>query len=162
MNRKHVLVAVIVAAAILIASASVAIWWWGLPSDGDNVVGAVFDTQSGGVEFSCELADSPAEWSKGLSGRENLAEGHGMVFIFPAPSQQTFWMKDTLIPLDIVFVWANGTVGAIYGAPIEPGVSDGNLVRYESPGPVKWVVELNMGDCAASGITVGTEFWVGY
>jgi uncharacterized membrane protein (UPF0127 family) len=161
MNRKHALAAVVVATAVIMATFFGLVMWYGIPG-GDNRVGAIFATEPEGTTFLCELADSPAEWSKGLSGRDVLAAGHGMVFIFPSPSQQTFWMKDTLIPLDIVFVWANGTVGAIYEAPAEPGVSDGDLVRYESPGPVKWVVELNMGDCAASGITVGTEFWVGY
>jgi uncharacterized membrane protein (UPF0127 family) len=162
MNRRHALAATIVAVVIVAAGASAAIWWWGLPSDGGDGVGAVFDTEPEDTIFGCELADSPAEWTQGLSGREHLAEGRGMVFLFPSPSQQTFWMKDCLIPLDIIFVWANGTVGAIYEAPIEPGVADGDLALYESPGPVKWVVELNMGTCAASGITVGTEFWVGY
>jgi hypothetical protein len=163
MNRKHALVAIIVAVAIVAAGASAAVWWygWSLGTD-DDIVGAVFATEPEESVFSCELADAPAEWSQGLSGREHLAEDRGMVFVFPSPTHQTFWMKGCLIPLDIIFVWANGTVGAIYEAPIEPGVADGDLTRYESPGPVKWVVELNMGACAANGITVGTEFWVGY
>ena len=80
-----------------------------------------------------------------------------MIFVWPEPTRQTFWMKGTLIPLDIVFVWANGTVGAIYEASVESGESDADLTRYESPGPVKWVVELNMGTCAAKGIMVGSQ-----
>jgi hypothetical protein len=162
MNRRHILAPVVVAVAVIAASATAAVWWWGLPSDGGDIVGAVFDTEPEETVFGCELADSPAEWSDGLSGCEHLAQDRGMVFVFPYTATQTFWMKDCLIPLDIIFVWENGTVGAIYEAPIEPGVADADLTRYESPGPVKWVVELNMGACAASGITVGTEFWVGY
>jgi uncharacterized membrane protein (UPF0127 family) len=157
MNRKLVLASVALAVLLASVAASGLVYWYGWPGGGAGLADVSFSTQSGNASFECEVADSPTEWSDGLSGREELAQGRGMLFVFPSPSQQTFWMKETLIPLDIVFVWANGTVGAIFEAPAEPGVSDSDLTRYESPGPVKWVVELNMGTCAASGIVVGSQ-----
>lgn len=55
------------------------------------------------VELRVEVADTPAEQEKGLMGRTELEEGKGMLFLFQENGILTFWMKDTLIPLDIIF-----------------------------------------------------------
>ncbi len=162
MNRKHVLVAIIVAAAIVVASASAAIWWYGLPEGRDGLAIVTFSTIAGEETFGCEVADSLSEQAAGLSNRDGLASDEGMIFVFQPADEQVFWMKETLIPLDIIFIWANGTVGRIYEAPTESGVPQDMLTRYYSPGPVKWVVELNMGTCSTSGITVGSQMTVVY
>jgi uncharacterized membrane protein (UPF0127 family) len=122
----------------------------------DPGVNVTFVASGGNATFKCEVADNSTEWAAGLSNRDFLAADAGMLFAFTEPASYYFWMKDTLIPLDIVFIWANGTVGAVYEAPTEPGAADSQLTRYSSPGPVKWAVELNMGTCASRGIGVGT------
>jgi len=163
MNRKLALVSVVLVVLLICVSLSTLVYWYGWPKAGKEYARVEFSPLIiDGIEFNCEVADAPAEWTAGLSGREELGLGAGMLFVWPTPSQQTFWMKNTLIPLDIVFVWANGTVGAIYQAPIEPGVPESDLTRYESPGPVKWVVELNLGTCAAIGIVVGSQLSIRY
>ena len=54
--------------------------------------------------LSAEVAATPDDRERGLMGRRTLAPDHGMLFVFPAPIQGGFWMKDTLIPLDIAFI----------------------------------------------------------
>jgi uncharacterized membrane protein (UPF0127 family) len=107
------------------------------------------------VSFRCEVADTPAERAIGLMNRTNLSSDEGMLFIFESPRNVSFWMKNTLIPLDIVFIDESGMVVNIEQANPEPGVSDADLARYSSDRPVKWVLEVNQGLCAAYGITPG-------
>lgn len=61
-------------------------------------------------EIEVELAANAAEREHGLMDRAQMAPSHGMLFIFPRESAQTFWMKDTLIALDMVFIRADMTV----------------------------------------------------
>lgn len=60
------------------------------------------------VTVTVEIADDPEERQQGLAGREMLEPDSGMLFIFEEPAQLTFWMKDTLIPLDILFFGPQG------------------------------------------------------
>ncbi len=55
------------------------------------------------VTLQVEIADSPVERAEGLMGRTELPDGQGMLFIFPEPQNLSFWMKNTMIPLDILF-----------------------------------------------------------
>ncbi|MFH0816713.1 MAG: DUF192 domain-containing protein [Methanobacteriota archaeon] len=158
MNRKHAIIAVVVVLTLISLAIYSLFYWYGVPMSEPRVGSRVFfGTGQGYTQFACEVADTPAEWTTGLSGREVLAENRGMIFYFPEPTHQSFWMKDTLIPLDIIFIWANYTIGAIYEAPTELGIPDENLTRYESPGMIKLVVELNIGVCAANGIVIGSQ-----
>ena len=88
--------------------------------------------------------------------RESLDNGTGMLFVFESPRTVSFWMKDTLIPLDIIFINETGYVVNIQEADPEPGVIDALLTRYPSDGPVLYVLEINQGISAAEGIVPGT------
>ena len=59
------------------------------------------------LAFKVELAVTPAEQSKGLMFRENMPEDEGMLFVFPKMSMLSFWMKNTLIPLDMIFMFVS-------------------------------------------------------
>ncbi len=72
-----------------------------------------FDMEIGGVPFRAQLAVSDAEKMRGLMFRESLGENDAMIFVYAAPQRASFWMKNTLIPLDIGFVDAEGTLTEI-------------------------------------------------
>ncbi len=106
---------------------------------------------------SLEIARTDAEHRRGLMGRESLAADHGMVFVFDRAADRVFWMKNTLIPLDMVFVAPNGTVLNVEHAHVQPNASDSELERYRSDGPAKYVIEVNRGFANQTGLGPGTE-----
>jgi len=67
-------------------------------------------TRSGPVDVVLEVADTPAAKQRGLMYRSSLADGHGMLFVFDEDDDHQFWMKNTLIPLDMIFIAADGRV----------------------------------------------------
>jgi uncharacterized membrane protein (UPF0127 family) len=71
--------------------------------------------QSGGRthDFTVEVALTPEQQAQGLMFRESLGPNEGMIFPFPSPRPASFWMKNTLIPLDMIFIRPDGTIGRI-------------------------------------------------
>ncbi len=68
----------------------------------------------GSTTVKAEVADEPNERSAGLMGRKELAEGEGMLFVFPEPQPLSFWMRDTLVPLSIAYLNAQGVIREIH------------------------------------------------
>lgn len=105
----------------------------------------------GGREsFSVEVADDAAERAKGLMFRETLDLGSGMLFVYEAPHKVAFWMKNTLIPLDMVFADITGTVTRVHANAIP-----GDLTPIDGGDGVAFVVEINAGLAAKLGIAPG-------
>ncbi len=101
-------------------------------------------------EFQVELADEPEEIRRGLMDRAEMDEDVGMIFDFGTPREANMWMKNTLIPLDMLFFVEDGTIVAIARNAV-PG-----SLRNINPGmPVKGVLELNGGRAEALGIEPG-------
>lgn len=97
------------------------------------------------------IADSPEEHQKGLSGVESLPENEGMLFIFPRPGDYGFWMKDTLIPLDII--WVSEEFKIVH---IERNVRPETYPTiYRSPYPARFVIETNAFFVSTFGVEVG-------
>ena len=107
----------------------------------------------GNVTVYAEAADTFAEREMGLMNRTYLNEDAGMLFIFPTPQQQSFWMKNMRIPLDIVFITADNHVLEIY-ASVPPCAGD-VCPLYTSSAPIQYVLEVNSGFCARNGIVSG-------
>ncbi|MBI2655841.1 DUF192 domain-containing protein [Candidatus Woesearchaeota archaeon] len=103
------------------------------------------------IGINAEIADDKEEMMKGLMFREKLEENSGMLFIFENEGPQTFWMKNTLIPLDIIFIGNNFEIVDIKGA--EPCSKD-PCKYYASSGPAKYVLEVNAGFAAGNKINV--------
>ncbi len=103
----------------------------------------VFVTQTGEVRFALEIADSPEEQAQGLMNRGSLADDQGMLFVFPKEQKVTFWMKDTLIPLDMIFMDESLQVVHI-SKNATPCLSkdDSQCPLYSAPKPVKYVLEI--------------------
>jgi uncharacterized membrane protein (UPF0127 family) len=106
----------------------------------------------GQARFSVELADEPSERSQGLMNRPSMPLGSGMLFVYEQPQRAVFWMKNTLIPLDMIFLDASGTVTGIHENAIpldETGIDGGTGVLA--------VLEINGGLARRLGIDEGTE-----
>jgi len=107
------------------------------------------ETDEGRKSFSVEVADDPGEREKGLMFRQDMADDHGMLFVFETTRPVGFWMRNTPMPLDLLFVSQNGKVEAIL--PGEP-FSDAVITPGE---PVRFVLELKRGTAESTGIRSG-------
>lgn len=107
--------------------------------------------------FNVEIADEPAEREEGLMFRENLDEDSGMFFIFDEPKILNFWMKNTLIPLDIIFIDENFKIINIAENAEPCGDGRVDCRRYFSHIPAKYVFEISGGSAEKLGIKVGDE-----
>ena len=108
------------------------------------------ESGSGTLTFEVELAVSPEQRSQGLMFRERLDADQGMLFDFGRTAPVTMWMRNTFIPLDMLFIAADGRIARIV-ADTEP-LSDAVI---GSGGPVRAVLELPAGTSAERGIAVG-------
>lgn len=102
------------------------------------------------VRFQVEIADNDEERARGLMYRESLDADRGMLFIFQSTEPQSFWMRNTLIPLDMIFIGPDGRVLNIVRDTV-PGSLDPNRSR----GPARFVLELRGGEAARRGIRPG-------
>lgn len=115
----------------------------------------VFETPGGEVPVLVEVARTEPERRQGLMGRRHLPPGRGMLFLMDTERIQVFWMKNTLIPLDMIFVnEAMQVVGVVENA--EPLTETGRGVRI----PSRWVVEIPGGHARVAGIAPGVRMRV--
>lgn len=104
------------------------------------------------VRFSTEVVDSPESRAQGLMNRETLGMFTGMLFVYPNPQPMWFWMRNTLIPLDMVFIDAQGVVQYVHENAIpldETMIFGGDDIQY--------VFEINGGLARTLEIAVGSE-----
>ncbi|MGX0903053.1 uncharacterized membrane protein (UPF0127 family) [Roseovarius sp. MBR-79] len=106
----------------------------------------------GEAAFNVEVADTDALRAQGLMHRESLASSAGMLFVYPSPRPVGFWMKNTLIPLDMIFMDATGTVQRI-GHEAQP--HDERPVMGGDG--IQTVLEINGGLARRIGIAEGWE-----
>lgn len=109
-----------------------------LPQTSISLVGPQGET----ISILAEIADDSAERSQGLMFRTSLDEGAGMLFVFSTPAEQTFWMKNTLIPLDILFF--NSQKELVSFTSMEPCASD-PCILYPSYGVASYALEVPVG-----------------
>ena len=108
------------------------------------------ETAAGPVRYTVELADDDPSRERGLMFRVSLPPDRGMLFDFFQERPESFWMKNTLIPLDIIFIRADGHI-----ANIAEQAKPGDLTAIPSDGPVRAVLEIPGGAAAARGIRPG-------
>ena len=112
----------------------------------------VLKTDSGDHSFNIEVATTDRERSLGLMFRRSLPENAGMLFLYDRAQPAAMWMKNTLIPLDMVFISADGKVHRI-----EQNAEPFSTSLIPSEGPVVGVLELNGGEAAKIGLKRGDK-----
>jgi uncharacterized membrane protein (UPF0127 family) len=109
-------------------------------------------TLSAGMhQISAQVAATPQQRQTGLMFRKEMPQPEGMLFIFDEPSQQCFWMKNTLLPLTAAFIADDGTIVNL--ADMRPQTTD----THCSGQPVRYVLEMNQGWFAKKGIKAGSR-----
>lgn len=117
---------------------------------GPTLLPVVIRTAKGSHRFDVEVAVTPQEQNKGLMFRKELGPASGMLFPMDPPRTASFWMKDTLIPLDMLFIGADGRI-----INIRERAVPGSTATIESAGPARAVLELNGGTAARLNLKAG-------
>jgi len=109
-------------------------------------------TLSAGIhQIDTQVALTPEQHQIGLMYRSEMPQNEGMIFVFPAPSQQCFWMKNTILPLTAAFIADDGTIVNL--EDMKPQTTDSHC----SVKPVRYVLEMNQGWFAKKGIKAGSK-----
>ncbi|MEC8676191.1 MAG: DUF192 domain-containing protein [Pseudomonadota bacterium] len=124
---------------------------WAAPAwAGEATVTATIDSGAARHHFQIELAITADQRARGLMGRRDLAPDGGMLFIFPAVARQVMWMKNTPLPLDMLFLDADGRIVRIVERTVPFSTA-----HISSRRPVKAVLELRGGTAGRLGLKVG-------
>lgn len=107
---------------------------------------------AGQARFSVEVADDGEERAQGLMFRESMPASAGMLFVYDAPQRASFWMKNTLIPLDMIFADETGRVTKVHAEAVP-----GDTTPIDGGTGVRFVLEINGGLAARMGIVEGSE-----
>ncbi|MEM7228209.1 MAG: DUF192 domain-containing protein [Planctomycetota bacterium] len=115
-----------------------------------------------GETFSLELVTDDAGRERGLGGRTEIPEGGGMMFVFPDAAERSFWMKDCVIAIDLIFLGPTGRVLAVHSMPAEEPrgpdetefAYESRLTPYRSFGPAQYAIELEVGSISRLGVQV--------
>lgn len=108
------------------------------------------ESVSGAHDFVVYLALTPTQRANGLMHVRDLPADRGMLFLYDQPQVASMWMKNTLLPLDMLFIRADGTIDSIV-----TDTTPGSLAAIRSEGAVTGVLELNAGTVARLGIAPG-------
>jgi len=107
------------------------------------------------ARFKVEIADTPHTQRRGLMFRKKMKANEGMLFIFPTPRVASFWMRNTILPLDMIFIKADGVIETIVTR-----LDIGSDKSTRSQSAVAYVLELNAGTAAAQGIKAGQKLHI--
>lgn len=111
-----------------------------------------------GVQFGVEIAQTAAERTRGLMFRESMSQDQGMFFVFDDDTVRNFWMKNTLIPLDMIFVDKDGKVVSV-SENVQPCKEKNSALcpSYSSILPARYVLEINAGLAQLHHIQTGSR-----
>jgi hypothetical protein len=135
--------------AVLIAGS---VWWVLAGSPAAQVQGESVQITLGDAKVDAEIVATPEARTKGLSGRESLAEDEGMLFIFDTDDVHSFWMKDMLISIDMIWLTADKRV-----VHIEANATPESYPASFGPHtPTRYVLEVPAGWAARHGVTINS------
>ena len=110
----------------------------------------IHTTAGARANVAVEVAATPEAQAQGLMYRRALADGHGMLFVFPAEAPHDFWMKNTFIPLDMIFIAADGRIVGIQANTVPLSTTPLGVER-----PSRYVLEVPGGWAARRGVAAG-------
>jgi uncharacterized membrane protein (UPF0127 family) len=120
----------------------------------DDVAVTFYPTRKPSVVLTCEVAKTVSEKTTGLMYRSSLPSEKGMLFLFWCSWIRIFWMKNVLMPLDIIFINKEFKVVSIYETSTNVGIFH---KKFWAPGIGKYIVECNTGFCKKHHISRGTS-----
>lgn len=134
----------------------------------DEQTSGTFTAKLGDEWFTLETALDPATQARGLGGRTEIPENGGMIFVGDIDERKSFWMKDCLIDMDIIFVDRAGYIDSVYtmkAVPLrQPNETEADYERrlrdtasYESIGRVRYVIEIRAGKARELGLKRGDK-----
>jgi uncharacterized membrane protein (UPF0127 family) len=156
LKRHHVLYALLavslIIALIIVLTPSVPHVSYTAPQQPDQASTTPAAATNAPNTMQFEVVTTAAAQEHGLGGRASIPENYGMLFVFPEDENVGFWMKDMLVPIDII--WLADT-GAILG--IEDSLSPSTYPQaYYPPKPVKYVLETKAGEARRQGWSIGS------
>lgn len=140
---------------IFLAMVAMGLWLWLLQQHQVRKEPEGNTIKVGQTVVAVELADSPEEWLRGLSGRSTLGENEGMLFVFPGSERRSFWMQDMRFPLDMIFINQGKVIEIVTHVPAPHEGEDGRQIRVLSQEPAEWALEVNSGWTERHGVKVG-------
>ncbi len=141
------------AAALVLFIATGALFWFGRISEDGIRCGRGQARVAVGKGIVCaDVARTPRERQRGLSGREPLEWNEGMLFVFEEPRPLVFWMKDMRFPLDMIWVREGKVIGVSENVPL---FENGIVAQRRSPGAADRVLEVRAGWARANGVRTG-------
>lgn len=145
-RQRSPLLYIVVTVGIVVALAVGAVLWQRSFSEVNHV-----HAQLGGLSYRLEVVDTEAGREKGLSERDVLPQGEGMLFVFPTDDDWAIWMLQMRFPIDIVWLNANKAV-----VGIKENATPGSYPEaFRADAQSRYVVELNAGDVAKLGLKKG-------
>lgn len=109
------------------------------------------------IKIDIEIADNDYERQLGLMNRQSMEEMQGMLFIFPQEGFQSFWMRNTMFSLDMIFINSNRKIVTIH-----KNTTPLSEQSYPSSAPALYVLEVNAGFCERQNVKLGDKiFWIG-
>ncbi len=112
-----------------------------------------------GKRYWVEIAADPASRARGLMFREAMPDNAGMLFIWPRPEPRAFWMRNTRIPLDIIYL--SPDLEIVAWSLDTPPCRTRNCPSYPSRAPAQYVLEVNAGEMARLGARIGEKVRIG-
>jgi uncharacterized protein len=152
--KKFKIFFIIFISLLIILSVFFGVFLLGKPKAAAPTVDIYFSGQPNFI-IHAELAQTPSEWSRGLMFRNSMPNDAGMLFVFPLEATQSFWMKNTKIPLDIIFISSAGVIVDIKNDFL-PCTADPCPV-YNSAAPAQDVLEINYGLAQKTGLKTGDK-----
>lgn len=147
--RKRIIICAVLA-IVLVSTLSVAYLFLRPPTSNERQI------LIAGVTLTVEIANTPTEQTKGLSGRDKLPQDHGMLFVFDHEDFWGFWMIEMKFPLDII--WFNSNKQAVYVEQNLPPCTPQACPVFVPPVKATYVLEVDAGFAEIHNVTLGAAF----